>query len=264
MKLSGLYTEGYYEQQVEESLRSARIVLRLLWNYLRPASVLDVGCGRGAWLKACKELGSSVLLGFDGNWNSHTMMVEDAIQFMSMDLNQPFLLNDKADLAMSLEVAEHLEPSSSSQFVECLTQASDAVLFGAAYTGQGGTNHQNERPHTYWARLFVARGYVPFDLFRPFLWTNKEVAYFYRQNTFLYCKEGSSSYDSLKAAGCSELVDVGFMDCIHPILYALKCRNEIGFKEHVRDIVPSLSRAVQRRIRRRHNPLDNPLPDETR
>jgi SAM-dependent methyltransferase len=263
MKLSKLYNERYYERQVEESLRSARVILACLWNYLKPVSVLDVGCGRGAWLKACRELGSIVLLGFDGEWNNHSMMIERAIQFRSIDLNQPFFLDNKADLAMSLEVAEHLEPSSSSQFVECLTQASDAVLFGAAYTGQGGTNHQNERPHTYWARLFRARSYVPFDLFRPPLWGNEEVGYFYRQNTFLYCKKGSASYHALKAAGCFELRDISFMDCIHPVLYGLKCRNEVGFREHMRDVVPSLCRAVQRRIRR-PRPVDDPLPYETR
>src|ERR1700675_552820 len=33
---------------------------------IEPKSVLDVGCGHGAWLKACHELGATQLLGLDG------------------------------------------------------------------------------------------------------------------------------------------------------------------------------------------------------
>lgn len=260
MELSNLYDGEYYEHQVEDSLRSARVVLTHLWEYFQPTSVLDVGCGRGAWLKACRELGSSVLLGFDGDWNSQSMMIDSAIQFRSIDLNRPFFVDSRPDLAMSLEVAEHLEPSSSLQFIDCLSQASDVVLFSAAYTGQGGTNHLNERPHTYWASLFRDRSYVPFDLFRSFLWGNEEVCFWYRQNTFLYCKEGSGSYHAIRAAGCSELTETSFMNCIHPALYEMRCRSiDIGFREHMWDVVPSLYRAVKRRMRRL-KPMNDLLP----
>jgi hypothetical protein len=248
--LSGLYGEDYYEHQVEESLRSARIVLARLWEYWASASVADVGCGRGAWLKACHELGSTVLLGFDGSWNSQAQMIDGAIQFNSIDLNRPFAVQHPADLAMSLEVAEHLEPSSSSQFVGCLCSASDTVLFSAAYPGQGGTNHLNERARTYWAALFRERGYVPFDLFRPVLWGNEQVGYFYRQNTFLYCAEGGASCNRIRAAGCSEQKETAFMDCVHPVLYEMRRRRiEVGFTEHLLDAVPSLCRAIRRRVR---------------
>jgi methyltransferase family protein len=248
-ELAEVYDGKYYEYQVVASLRSARIVLARLWKYLRPDSVLDVGCGRGAWLKACRDLGSSVLLGFDGEWNSQSLMIDSAIRFRSIELNRPFFLERRVDLAITLEVAEHLDPSSSSQFVECLSRASDAVLFSAAFTGQGGTNHINEQPHSYWAGLFRDNGYVPFDLFRPFLWSNEEVCVWYRQNTFLYCKVGSSSFNALRAAGCSELAEIDFMDCVHPATYKAKCSAGIGFKEHIRDVVPSLYRAVQKRTR---------------
>jgi SAM-dependent methyltransferase len=251
MELSKIYDGEYYEHQVDESLRSARIVLPRLWEHFKPTSVLDVGCGRGAWLKVCRELGSNVLIGLDGGWNSQSEMIDSVIQFKSIDLNRPFVVDSRTDLAMSLEVAEHLEPSSSLQFIECLTRASDAVLFSAAYTGQDGTNHVNERPHSYWAGLFQDRSYVPFDLFRPFLWGNEEVSFCYRQNTFLYCRGGSSSYNAIRAAGCYELMNISFMDCIHPTLYKMRWRTiDIGFREHISDVVPSLYRAIRRRLRR--------------
>ena len=37
---------------------------------LNPKSVVDVGCGRGSWLKAFKEKGAVKLVGYDGSWNN--------------------------------------------------------------------------------------------------------------------------------------------------------------------------------------------------
>ena len=242
------YNDEFYKAMSSETLRSARIYLAYLWKYIQAESVLDVGCGRGIWLKVCHELGSRNLYGLDGSWNSQSMMIDESIEFTCTDLNQPFSLNNKVDLVMTLEVAEHLEPSSATQFVKCLTDAADVILFSAAYTHQGGTNHINERPHSYWANLFIKNGYVPFDLFRPVFWGNEDVGFWYRQNTFLYLKKPSSLYQKFIDAGFSELKQVQFMDCVHPRLYDLKCGLDLGFKLHLKELIPSLFRAVRRRI----------------
>ena len=41
------YDQAFYDSQMEESLSSARIYLAHLWKHHSPASVVDVGCGRG-------------------------------------------------------------------------------------------------------------------------------------------------------------------------------------------------------------------------
>ena len=242
------YDKQFYDDHVDESLRSARIVLRRLWEYVQPASVLDVGCGRGAWLMACRELGSTTLIGLDGKWNDQSEMIDSAIQFRSTDLDQTFTVDRRTDLVISLEVAEHLKPSSAGQFVDYLCQASDAVLFSAAYTGQGGTHHLNEQPHSYWAHLFRNRGYMPFDLFRPVLWGNEDVRFWYQQNTFLYCKEGSIPFDTIKGKGCCELSNVRFMDCIHPSLYEMR-RRSIGlrFRQNISGVISTVQRRLLHR-----------------
>jgi SAM-dependent methyltransferase len=252
-RLAEFYDASFYENQVAESVRSARIYLKHLWRFFQPVSVLDVGCGRGAWLEACHELGSHKLLGFDGHWNKQSLMIDRAIDFQSIDLNKPFSVPEKADLAMSLEVAEHLEPSTAPQFIKCLSDASDAVLFSAAYTKQGGTNHINEQPHTYWARLFAAHDVVPFDLFRPMLWGNEDVCFWYRQNVFLYLRKNSAAWQRVTSQGFNELTDTSFMNCIHPDLYSIKAAQaEIvpGFKDHLRALFPALMCAIRRRLPR--------------
>jgi len=249
--LAELYGDGFYERQVATSLQSARIYLKYLWRFFQPVSVLDVGCGRGTWLKACHELGSKTLLGFDGDWNNQALMIDSAINFQSIDLNKPFSVRQKVDLATTLEVAEHLEPSAAPQFVKCLSSASDVVLFSAAYTRQGGINHINEQPHTFWARLFGEHQFVPFDLFRPVFWGNENVCFWYRQNAFLYLRKSSGPYQQIKAYGVKELDDISFMNCIHPALYNCKTPEQPppSFKSHLRDLVPSFVRAIRHRLR---------------
>jgi SAM-dependent methyltransferase len=221
-RLSELYDESFYENQVAQSVRSARIYLKFLWRFFQPASVLDVGCGRGAWLKACHELGSKRLLGLDGDWNKKSLMIDSVIDFQSIDLNKPFSVPEKVELAMSLEVAEHLEPSAAPQFVKSLAKSSDMVLFSAAYTKQGGTNHINEQPHSYWAQLFAGHGFVPFDLFRPVFWGNEEVCFWYRQNVFLYIRRDTDPWSRIATHGFKEMADISFMNCVHPELYNRK------------------------------------------
>jgi SAM-dependent methyltransferase len=250
-RTTGPYDSRFYEGQVETSLLSARIYVKHLWQFIQPASVLDVGCGRGAWLKACHELGSQVLLGFDGDWNSQSQMIDDSIKFNSIDLNMPFFAPHKVDLGISLEVAEHLEPATAPQFVKCLADASDAVLFSAAYIGQGGTNHINEQRHSYWAHLFAGQGLVPFDLFRPFFWGNDDVCFWYRQNTFLYCRSGSIAWDRMRSHGFRQIAEPSFMDCVHPDLFDLRnaqIEGGSGLKNHLTDLGPSLWRAITRRL----------------
>jgi SAM-dependent methyltransferase len=254
-ELAKLYDENFYEFHVTNSIQSARIYLKYLWQYFRPVSVLDVGCGRGAWLKVCHELGSEILLGLDGNWNNPSLMIDSAINFRNVDLNKPFSVLEKVDMVMTLEVAEHLESSIAAQFVKCLTKASDVVLFSAAYVKQGGTSHINEQPHTYWADLFAQDEFVPFDLFRPVFWGNENVDFWYRQNTFLYLKKNSAPYQKIKTRGLMELADISFMNCIHPDLYALHIDKPLpllpSFRNSIADLIPSFWRALNRRLQGR-------------
>ena len=227
-----------------ESLKSARIYIEHLRKLHQAASVLDVGCGRGMWLKACHEAGCTKLLGLDGRWNEQSLMADPAILFRAIDLDQPFT-SERVDLAMSLEVAEHLKPASASSFVASLTGTSDTVLFGAAFLGQGGTNHINEQPCSYWATLFAAEGFDAFDIFRPALWGDSRIPFWYRQNTFLYARRGS---DAHRLFGLPVRRD--FMDCIHPEMYAARTAtiSAPSFKDHMRSLPSSLARAIMRRL----------------
>lgn len=245
-----LYGDAFYEAHDAASLKSARIYLKYLWDFIQPKSVADVGCGRGTWLKAAHELGCDTLIGLDGAWNNQSQMIDPVIKFQGVDLNNPFN-QSPVDLAISLEVAEHLEREYGPDFVGSLSKLSDAVLFSAAYPAQGGVNHLNERPHTYWAGLFAERGFLPFDLFRPTFWGDENVSYWYRQNTFLYARQDGAAFAALQRQGVHCLHNPAFMDCIHPSLYHPKIDAlavEPGLIDHIRHVPSAFIKAVKKRL----------------
>ena len=62
-----LYNNKFYGDNISR-LESSKEILSYLFKILRPNSVLDVGCGRGAWLKVSKDLGAKIIYGVDGEW----------------------------------------------------------------------------------------------------------------------------------------------------------------------------------------------------
>ena len=252
-----VYDDSFYQGQMENSYKGAKKYAELLGKYYIPKSLIDIGCGRGTWLKAFKENGAEKLVGVDGAWNTQQNMATDDIHFYPRDLNQPisFPQHEKFDLAMSLEVAEHLEVASAITIVTSLTNFSDIVLFGAAYHEQGGTNHINEQPNTYWAKLFISLGYIPFDLFRPAFWGDDQIPFWYQQNTFLYIRKDSEAHIDFLANGIIPISNIKIMDCIHPDLYSIKLKlledskMDPGFLANARKMTTSFDSDIKKLLR---------------
>lgn len=188
--LNELYNEEFYNTNIAGMSESAKIVLKFLFNIIRPNSVIDVGCGKGAWLAVAELYGAKKLKGLDGSWINKKTLLGEAIDFTAVNFEKDLPeLDSKYDLCISLEVAEHISKDNAERFIEYLCSASDHVLFGAAIKKQGGTNHINEQPQTYWIEIFKSNGYDCFDIIRPNIWDNEAVEWWYRQNTFLFIKK---------------------------------------------------------------------------
>lgn len=187
------YSPDWYAKFQENTLASARIVVPLVIDLVRPASVVDVGCGTGGWLSVFAENGVKDIFGIDGPWVNAENLLVPKDRFMAVDLAGPFSLDKTADLAMSLEVAEHIPAARSAAFVQNLTDIAPVVLFSAAIPHQGGTGHVNEQWPEYWVALFKERGYVPVDCLRSKVWNDERVRYWYAQNMILFVKESEIS-----------------------------------------------------------------------
>ena len=187
------YDDLFYRYIQTGSTRSAEKILPLLAAQLPLESVLDVGCGAGAWLAVYRRLGIPGCHGVDGDYVKPSSLLIPPETFTPRDVAQPFDLGRRFSLAQCLEVGEHIPPASSATLVANLVLHSDRVLFSAAIPGQGGENHVNERPYQFWRALFAAHGYAPYDYLRPLLRGASDVEIWYRQNTILYVANRSSA-----------------------------------------------------------------------
>jgi hypothetical protein len=124
--------------------------------------------------------------GYDGKWVDKSKLLIPKECFFESDFDKPIAIDRKFDLAISIEVGEHLQESSAESFVENITKSADFVLFSAAIPYQGGENHVNEQWPEYWDKLFNRFGFVCVDSIRKKLWNNYDVVDFHRQNILLF------------------------------------------------------------------------------
>lgn len=181
------YDAAFFAAQMEGSRVAARVVLGHLRRYVAFRSVLDIGCGTGAWGVEAGTLGASRLLGVDGAHVPAAARLLPPEQFLEHDLNTPLDVPGQFDLVICQEVAEHLPIGGAAGFIGSLCRAARrAVLFSAALPYQGGTAHVAETWLEFWSALFEAHGFVGADVLRPLIWREQRVPWWYRQNSVLF------------------------------------------------------------------------------
>jgi SAM-dependent methyltransferase len=214
-----MYDFALHEMLGRKTTHAAQRVVEFLYKMLPCKVVLDVGCGDGRWLAAFAERGAMVH-GVDGAWTDTTKLCIPRDCFEIRDLTQPFRLDRRFDIVLSLEVAEHLPESAAASFVDTLTRHADVVLFSAAIPHQGGFRHVNEQWQSYWVRCFARYGYQMFDPFRSVLWTDDAVHEWYKQNLLLYVN--GTNHPAMEAVG-RFMVDNPIapmpVDIVHPECY---------------------------------------------
>ena len=124
---------------------SAKEVVPHILELLRPESVVDVGCGVGSWLAVFREHGIEAFLGVDGAYVDGDLLQIPLEKFLPPDLSKPLQLDRRFDLAVSLEVAEHLPEECAATFVASLVALAPVVAFSAAISHQGGHQNVNEQ-----------------------------------------------------------------------------------------------------------------------
>lgn len=184
------YTPAFFERLRERASPSAAAIVPLVLGLIPARSAVDVGCGEGAWLAAFRRCGIEDVFGIDGDYVDESALLIPRECFRAADLSRPFTLGRTFDLAVSLEVAEHLPPESAPVFVECLARLAPVVLFSAAIPHQGGVHHVNEQWPEYWIRLFERHGFVPVDAIRKHVWRDERVKWWYAQNTLIFVERG--------------------------------------------------------------------------
>jgi SAM-dependent methyltransferase len=213
------YTGENYRAWHAAAEGSAKAIVPLVLELVKPRSVIDIGCGTGSWLAVFRESGVDDVIGVDDDVDRDLLTIPHET-FLARDLSQPLALDRSFDLALSLEVAEHLPESSAEWFIESLTALAPVVLFSAAIPGQGGVHHVNEQWPEYWAERFARKGYVPVDCLRRKVWANEAVDWWYAQNMIVYVERAHLEGEpALKRE--FDFSGTGQLSVVHPQKYLL-------------------------------------------
>ncbi len=214
-----IYSDNFFRYHEEESRRSARLSVPTVLEFVQPGSVVDVGCGNGTWLAEFCAAGVRDYLGIDGDYVNRSLLLIEPERFLPRDLVQPFSLERTFDLAVSVEVAEHLPATSAAGYVGSLVRLAPVILFSAAIPGQWGDDHIHLQWPEYWQQLFAAHNYQAVDCLRMRLWKNEGISVWYRQNLLFYVDRARlAEFPKLAAAAKTQLPEQP-LGLVHPEHY---------------------------------------------
>lgn len=172
-----MYDESYYRKHEKGSYNSAITILEYILSFYKFNSLIDLGCGMGTWCKAASDLGVENILGLDQHvYEQQYMLISDK-NYIRFNLKNKLNGYGPFDIAISVEVAEHIDNTYVDSFIRNVCSQSNVVLFSAALPFQGGTGHINEKRCSFWKQKFNKYGYEIIDCIRPHFGTIKILRY---------------------------------------------------------------------------------------
>lgn len=248
MSTQDIYSDDFYRTIDVQGQTSARVIVPWIMKWQTVQSVLDVGCGQGAWLSVFQESGVSTIRGIDGPWVDlkQLMIPPDCFTSVRLDtMTAESIDPGRFDLSVCLEVGEHIPREQSSTLVRILTRAAPVVLFSAAIPGQQGTYHINEQWPEFWQELFAEHGYTRLDPLRPRVWRDERVAWYYQQNIFVFvCQE------TLNASSVWQEEDRLARSSPLTLMHPKVLRPQRTLREAIRHLPSLLSQAIRRRLKK--------------
>jgi hypothetical protein len=193
--MSNYYNNTYFNSNIFD-YDYAAIADAIIQQY-QPERIIEFGCGNGDLSRALAAKGVYVEA-LDG-YSTPSFSGIPNIRFTKVDLNnsnetQKFLnaLTQKFDVALSFEVAEHLNPDISPALINWMTSMANVVIFSAAVPEQDGDGHINCRPREYWHHLLSDKGFMIGDNIRGKIRHNHKVARWYRHNIVDYYRPSTT------------------------------------------------------------------------
>ena len=143
---------NYNHMQAEEKPFANRLAAWVK-EELNPTTLLDIGCGPGHFVDSFRDQGIDAK-GLDVDDRVHG---KEHLTYQSLfDIT-----NEKADVVVCMEVAEHIEQSLEDEVVaKVVSTVGKTLIWTAAAIGQGGIGHINCKDKNDWAEKLTKAGLV--------------------------------------------------------------------------------------------------------
>lgn len=157
-----VYDDRYFKWHYNVTKNYAISTMNWFIENYKPSSIIDYGCGIGAYLESGLKNNITKLRGFDIGGEKLIPYIDPSVKkyVEFIDCTLP-IITDKYDCVISLETGEHIEPDGSDIFIDNLSNSLNEkgiILFSAAPPGQGGSGHINCQPKSFWIEKFQERG----------------------------------------------------------------------------------------------------------
>ncbi len=187
-----VYDAAYYENYTDQMHQSAVVIADTIVETFQPRSVIDIGCGFGEVLNQFALRGVDAK-GADLSTAALEKCKSRGLTVRRLDLENPVDIPDwRADVVISTEVAEHLPERFADHYVSVLCALSArAVVMTGAPPGQGGTDHVNEQPYSYWIGKFEQVGMTyssDITEYLRFEWSKRDVEWTRARNVMVFTK----------------------------------------------------------------------------
>ena len=191
-----IYDDAYYAKDVAgPAEQAAPHVAASIAAHFQPKRLIDVGCGTGAMLDAARTLGIDVM-GLEYASAAIKICNQRGLPVLRFNIEQDNLpIITPADVVLSTEVAEHLPGRCADRYVALLCHLGSVIMLTAAPPGQGGTDHVNTQPKSYWIGKFAARGRTYDEEHTSAIadeWKSRGVAFFYHNNLMVFQRASGS------------------------------------------------------------------------
>ena len=189
-----MYNDKYYKRHFEKYRDWEIAIAKYFSEKYAIESVVDFGCGVGSYLEGHVRAGVTKVKGFEYNYLNAKKYIPDLLQphVESGDVTRP-IDSGKFQCSWSVEVAEHILPDGTGQFIDNLVNASfEYILLTAAPPGQAGTGHINLRRKDFWIKAISEKGFKYLEADVEELgnaWKKRGAAWYVVRNLMLFKKE---------------------------------------------------------------------------
>lgn len=151
---------NYYSRRINMYNPNQFEIATAIYKLWKPGSVYDLGCGIGGYLEGFNHCGCKIR-GSELGWDIANKYMSEIVKKNTYqhDATIPIEGQNKFDLVLSIEVAEHLEEKKSLIFCENMVNlANNRIFMTAALPGQLGSGHINCQTNKYWIDCMAIYG----------------------------------------------------------------------------------------------------------